>query len=211
MTPRRNEHGGFPAISRHNVCFLSGSGVDPELYELTTAKLDLGGSSSRVADAFARLMSTMEKTSTSTRSAGPAPSESCRLLPRFLTLCCHFLCGQEAQEGGEPERGGGESDGRPARPVLHAGQSADVSCHADAASFSERDGLRLRPHRPDAALAPPSSDFTKLISFISFALYFSTFVLFFFFKRSCLCFIYFKNKVKHLGRMRTTSHIKANL
>ncbi|XP_056228663.1 aftiphilin a isoform X1 [Seriola aureovittata] len=42
-------------------------GVDPELYELTTAKLDPGGSGSRVADAFARLMSTMEKTSTSTR------------------------------------------------------------------------------------------------------------------------------------------------
>ncbi|KAI4832861.1 hypothetical protein KUCAC02_015805, partial [Chaenocephalus aceratus] len=43
-------------------------GVDPELYELTTAKLDSSGSGSRVADAFARLMSTMEKTSTSTRS-----------------------------------------------------------------------------------------------------------------------------------------------
>ncbi|XP_061579528.1 aftiphilin a isoform X2 [Cololabis saira] len=42
-------------------------GVDPELFELTTAKLDPGGSGSRVADAFARLMSTMEKTSTSTR------------------------------------------------------------------------------------------------------------------------------------------------
>lgn len=42
-------------------------GVDPELYELTTAKLDPGSSGSRVADAFARLMSTMEKTSTSTR------------------------------------------------------------------------------------------------------------------------------------------------
>ncbi|XP_069385667.1 aftiphilin a isoform X2 [Paralichthys olivaceus] len=42
-------------------------GVDPELYELTTAKLDAGGSGSRMADAFARLMSTMEKTSTSTR------------------------------------------------------------------------------------------------------------------------------------------------
>ncbi|KAM7008804.1 aftiphilin a isoform 2-T2 [Tautogolabrus adspersus] len=42
-------------------------GVDPELYELTTAKLDPGNSGSRVADAFARLMSTMEKTSTSTR------------------------------------------------------------------------------------------------------------------------------------------------
>ncbi|XP_023991803.1 aftiphilin isoform X2 [Salvelinus sp. IW2-2015] len=42
-------------------------GVDPELYELTTAKLEPSGSGSRVADAFARLMSTMEKTSTSTR------------------------------------------------------------------------------------------------------------------------------------------------
>lgn len=45
----------------------SGSGVDPELFELTTAKLDQGGTGSRVADAFARLMSTMDKTSTSTR------------------------------------------------------------------------------------------------------------------------------------------------
>ncbi|CAL8329414.1 unnamed protein product [Lota lota] len=42
-------------------------GVDPELYELTTAKLDSTGSGRRVVDAFARLMSTMEKTSTSTR------------------------------------------------------------------------------------------------------------------------------------------------
>ncbi|MEQ2264781.1 hypothetical protein XENORESO_019428 [Xenotaenia resolanae] len=41
-------------------------GVDPELFELTTSKLDSSGASSRVADAFARLMSTMEKTSTST-------------------------------------------------------------------------------------------------------------------------------------------------
>uniref|UniRef100_A0A3P9LJ01 Aftiphilin clathrin-binding box domain-containing protein n=1 Tax=Oryzias latipes TaxID=8090 RepID=A0A3P9LJ01_ORYLA len=42
-------------------------GVDPELFELTTSKLDSGGTSGRVADAFARLMSTVEKTSTSTR------------------------------------------------------------------------------------------------------------------------------------------------
>ncbi|XP_051560061.1 aftiphilin a isoform X2 [Myxocyprinus asiaticus] len=42
-------------------------GVDPELYELTQAKLDVGGGSSRIVDAFARLMSTVEKTSTSTR------------------------------------------------------------------------------------------------------------------------------------------------
>jgi len=45
-------------------------GVDPELYELTTAKMDPTGSGSRVVDAFARLMSTMEKTSTSARSGG---------------------------------------------------------------------------------------------------------------------------------------------
>ncbi|XP_029943340.1 aftiphilin-like isoform X1 [Salarias fasciatus] len=52
-----------------SACGSSASipGVDPELFELTTAKLDAGGSGSRVADAFARLMSTMEKTSTSTR------------------------------------------------------------------------------------------------------------------------------------------------
>ncbi|XP_036384108.1 aftiphilin a isoform X2 [Megalops cyprinoides] len=42
-------------------------GVDPELYELTTAKLDTSNTGSRIADAFARLMSTVEKTSTSTR------------------------------------------------------------------------------------------------------------------------------------------------
>ncbi|KAF4075426.1 hypothetical protein AMELA_G00234430 [Ameiurus melas] len=42
-------------------------GVDPELYELTQAKLDMSGGSSRVVDAFARLMSTVEKTNTSTR------------------------------------------------------------------------------------------------------------------------------------------------
>ncbi|XP_073698634.1 aftiphilin a [Garra rufa] len=41
-------------------------GVDPELYELTQAKLDVSGGSNRVVDAFARLMSTVEKTSTST-------------------------------------------------------------------------------------------------------------------------------------------------
>ncbi|KAM9363157.1 aftiphilin a isoform 2-T2 [Symphorus nematophorus] len=51
-------------------------GVDPELYELTTAKLDPGSSGSRVADAFARLMSTMEKTSTSTRKPRKAENLS---------------------------------------------------------------------------------------------------------------------------------------
>ncbi|XP_001513163.1 aftiphilin isoform X1 [Ornithorhynchus anatinus] len=42
-------------------------GVDPELYELTTSKLETCNSSLKVTDAFARLMSTVEKTSTSTR------------------------------------------------------------------------------------------------------------------------------------------------
>ncbi|KAF5897125.1 aftiphilin isoform X2, partial [Clarias magur] len=41
-------------------------GVDPELYELTQAKLDVSAGGSRVVDAFARLMSTVEKTNTST-------------------------------------------------------------------------------------------------------------------------------------------------
>ncbi|KAF6320801.1 aftiphilin [Rhinolophus ferrumequinum] len=38
-----------------------------ELYELTTSKLEISTSSLKVTDAFARLMSTVEKTSTSTR------------------------------------------------------------------------------------------------------------------------------------------------
>ncbi|KAM6221789.1 aftiphilin [Rhynchocyon petersi] len=42
-------------------------GVDPELYELTTSKLEISTSSLKVTDTFARLMSTVEKTSTSTR------------------------------------------------------------------------------------------------------------------------------------------------
>ncbi|XP_068268178.1 aftiphilin isoform X2 [Nyctibius grandis] len=42
-------------------------GVDPELYELTTSKLETSNASNKVTDAFARLMSTVEKASTSTR------------------------------------------------------------------------------------------------------------------------------------------------
>ncbi|EHA97803.1 Aftiphilin, partial [Heterocephalus glaber] len=42
-------------------------GVDPELSELTTSKLVISTSSLKVTDAFARLMSTEEKMSTSTR------------------------------------------------------------------------------------------------------------------------------------------------
>ncbi|XP_062865860.1 aftiphilin a isoform X2 [Trichomycterus rosablanca] len=41
--------------------------VDPELYELTQAKLVVSAGGNKVADAFARLMSTAEKTNTSTR------------------------------------------------------------------------------------------------------------------------------------------------
>ncbi|EAW99939.1 aftiphilin protein, isoform CRA_c [Homo sapiens] len=37
-----------------------------QLYELTTSKLEISTSSLKVTDAFARLMSTVEKTSTST-------------------------------------------------------------------------------------------------------------------------------------------------
>ncbi|KAJ8405116.1 hypothetical protein AAFF_G00330370 [Aldrovandia affinis] len=48
-------------------------GVDPELYELTTAKLE---TSSRVSDAFTRLMSTAEKTSTSARKPKPRCEEN---------------------------------------------------------------------------------------------------------------------------------------
>ncbi|XP_054635455.1 aftiphilin a isoform X1 [Dunckerocampus dactyliophorus] len=56
-----------PVDDSGSTCSPSIPGVDPELFELTTAKMDSGGASSRVVDAFARLMSTMEKTSTSTR------------------------------------------------------------------------------------------------------------------------------------------------
>ncbi|KAM4694176.1 aftiphilin isoform 2-T2 [Discoglossus pictus] len=42
-------------------------GVDPELYELTTSKMECSSTSSKVTDAFARLMSTAETTSTSAR------------------------------------------------------------------------------------------------------------------------------------------------
>lgn len=42
-------------------------GVDPELYELTTSKLEGTNTVNRMTDAFARLMSTAEKTSTSSR------------------------------------------------------------------------------------------------------------------------------------------------
>ncbi|EHB05336.1 Aftiphilin [Heterocephalus glaber] len=42
-------------------------GVAPELYELTTSKLEISTSGLTVTDAFARHMSTVEKMSTSTR------------------------------------------------------------------------------------------------------------------------------------------------
>ncbi|XP_048357446.1 aftiphilin isoform X2 [Sphaerodactylus townsendi] len=42
-------------------------GVDPELYELTTSKLETANATSKVTDAFAKLMSTVEKASASAR------------------------------------------------------------------------------------------------------------------------------------------------
>ncbi|XP_048125232.1 aftiphilin-like [Alosa alosa] len=42
-------------------------GVDPELYELTTATLESSNTGKNVADAFTRLMSTIDQNSTSTR------------------------------------------------------------------------------------------------------------------------------------------------
>lgn len=123
---------------------------------------------------------------------------------------------QEAQEGGEPERGGSQSDCRFARPFLHAGESADVSRHADAAQLSGHARLKpcLRYHSP----APTSDSVHFMICFVfvlsgcrlvpllisyilvcSFktkkqktVLLFSTFLK----KKK----IFFKNKAKHLGR-----------
>ncbi|XP_046711457.1 aftiphilin isoform X3 [Silurus meridionalis] len=48
---------------------LEDDGVDPELYELTTAKLESNITGSNVADAFSRLMETVEKNSTVTRKS----------------------------------------------------------------------------------------------------------------------------------------------
>ncbi|XP_060735208.1 aftiphilin isoform X2 [Tachysurus vachellii] len=63
-----------PGQGRSAVCTrvvsslsLDDDGVDPELYELTTAKLESSNASSNVADAFTRLMETAEKSSTVTR------------------------------------------------------------------------------------------------------------------------------------------------
>ncbi|KAJ7341575.1 hypothetical protein JRQ81_005842 [Phrynocephalus forsythii] len=42
-------------------------GVDPELYELTTSKLETSNTASKVTDAFAKLMHTVEKASSSAR------------------------------------------------------------------------------------------------------------------------------------------------
>ncbi|XP_019745187.1 aftiphilin-like [Hippocampus comes] len=61
-----------PVDDSGSSCSPAIPGVDPELVELTTAKMEPGGggggaAGGRVVDAFARLMSTMDKTSTSTR------------------------------------------------------------------------------------------------------------------------------------------------
>ncbi|XP_030643308.1 aftiphilin [Chanos chanos] len=53
-------------------CISSGlmnplDGVDPELYELTTAKIESSNTGSNIASAFTRLMASMEKSSTATK------------------------------------------------------------------------------------------------------------------------------------------------
>ncbi|KAK3538123.1 hypothetical protein QTP70_030295, partial [Hemibagrus guttatus] len=58
-------------------------GVDPELYELTTAKLESSNAGSNVADAFTRLMETAEKNSTVTRKPerdGEISEEAARVI-----------------------------------------------------------------------------------------------------------------------------------
>lgn len=128
----------------------------------------------------------------------------------FLATCVYtrpsLPVPQEAQEGGEPERGGSQSDCRFARPFLHAGESADVSRHADAAQLSGHARLKpcLRYHSP----APASDSVHFMICFVFVLsryklvpLLISHISVFLFFKkkRKFFCFL-FKNKVKHLGR-----------
>ncbi|KAL1281708.1 hypothetical protein QQF64_000511 [Cirrhinus molitorella] len=68
-------------------------GVDPELYELTQAKLDVSGGGNRVVDAFARLMSTVEKTSTSTRKPVPKQENLSEEARRVIAAPCVIFLG----------------------------------------------------------------------------------------------------------------------
>ncbi|XP_072546187.1 uncharacterized protein aftphb isoform X2 [Salminus brasiliensis] len=85
-----------PGQGRSTLCTLVASslssredGVDPELYELTTAKLDSGNVGSNVAEAFNRLMETAERTSTVTRKDerdGAISEEATRVIPLLPDL-----------------------------------------------------------------------------------------------------------------------------
>ncbi|XP_036449158.1 aftiphilin isoform X2 [Colossoma macropomum] len=79
-----------PGLGRSTLCTQVASslssgedGVDPELYELTTAKLECNNTSSNIADAFNRLMDTAEKTSTVARKPerdGAISEEAARVI-----------------------------------------------------------------------------------------------------------------------------------
>ncbi|KAM9466767.1 aftiphilin isoform 4-T4 [Clarias gariepinus] len=68
---------------------LEDDGVDPELYELTTAKLESNNTGSNVTDAFTRLMETVEKNSTVTRKPeqdGEISQEASQVISRLPDL-----------------------------------------------------------------------------------------------------------------------------
>ncbi|XP_017560452.1 aftiphilin isoform X1 [Pygocentrus nattereri] len=85
LTPSSPGQGRSTLCTQQVASSLSSSedGVDPELYELTTAKLECNNTSSNVADAFNRLMETVEKTSTVARKPerdGAISKEAARVI-----------------------------------------------------------------------------------------------------------------------------------
>ncbi|XP_063172811.1 aftiphilin isoform X2 [Candoia aspera] len=74
-------------------------GVDPELYELTTSKLETSKTTSKVTDAFAKLMSTVEKASTSA-------SQILMDLPNFNRVGASQISGDAFPEKGSSNREG---------------------------------------------------------------------------------------------------------
>ncbi|XP_058255408.1 aftiphilin isoform X2 [Hemibagrus wyckioides] len=85
-----------PGLGRSALCTqvasslsLEDDGVDPELYELTTAKLESSNAGSNVEDAFTKLMETAEKNSTVTRKPereGEMSEEAARVIPLLPDL-----------------------------------------------------------------------------------------------------------------------------
>uniref|UniRef100_A0A4W4EGP6 Uncharacterized protein n=1 Tax=Electrophorus electricus TaxID=8005 RepID=A0A4W4EGP6_ELEEL len=66
-----------------NTFYSVNPGVDPELYELTTAKLENSNTGSNRTDAFNKLMETIEKTSTLQRKPeldGEISEEAARVI-----------------------------------------------------------------------------------------------------------------------------------